>query len=173
MIEWLNDNQGAATVLLTALLIVVTIANAVQARRAVAVARRANEVAERGQLGALLVLTGGSYSAGESMLRFTVTNIGAAPAVNVTARVVIEHDEFPAATQNLQLGGRLTKEGDPPATRAVRFLMPPDVLTAGMRLPSNGRVIVTFEDPFGTHDEALAVPRAALGDADQPPIQVL
>jgi hypothetical protein len=52
-------------------------------------------------------------------------------AINVSARVVIGRNEFRAVTQNLQLGGRLTKEGDPLATRALRFLVPPDALADG------------------------------------------
>src|SRR5680860_603799 len=106
VVDWLNDNQGFATVLLTAALVAVTIFYALQTRRAVQVAQQANDVAERAQLGALIVLTGGSISAADSTIRYTATNIGAAPALNVKAWLLLNGERYPSSPQRLHLGGR-------------------------------------------------------------------
>jgi hypothetical protein len=76
VIDWLNDNQGAATVLLTLALVGVNVAFLI-------VNYLTRRDAQKAQFGARMALTGGSFSVGESKLTYRVSNIGRGPAQNV------------------------------------------------------------------------------------------
>lgn len=166
MVSFLNANQGFVSVLLTFVLVLVTVVYAIAAWRATAAARRANQVAEQAHLGALIVLTEGATDPGTSTVRYTATNIGFAPALNMSASICIDGTWFPGP-ERLHFEGRATADDARARSQTVIFQLKPDVMPPAP--PAGATVRLEYEDPFGRRTQRPITPGPELGADESGP----